>query len=372
MHDNLADAQPEFRQWLTDGIPEKQTLAASLIGLPANEREAWLDAHPEALNYHTFEELLEEASLQLDRDAIAAGTLTAFIVAHADRVMVPPDAEIARLMLLTNAWRERGNALHLVRDIPGMEAAYLRGLEVADSDPALAPESAALRRGLALVEFYRGNTEQSLAMLHAGLPLFRETGDLTNVLKSLYFEAYMEYGRDHDEIARAIYTDILAVAEEHGDRGMQARAHLNLGHCNRRLRARHAAIEHFTASLPLLQECGMTGEIIRVEWGVALLGAMDDPAAALPVLDRFRDEFLATGRIGEAAWASLDTVTALHDAGHEPEARALAIQTFEFFASHNMPREAMQALSDIRDAALEERLTAELLKTLGKQVTDAF
>ncbi|MEA2490833.1 MAG: hypothetical protein QOH21_2625 [Acidobacteriota bacterium] len=372
MHDDSVYAQTEFRQWLTDGIPDRQTLAASLIGLPPDEREGWLADHPAALNYHTFEELLEEASLQLDRDAIAAEALTAFIVAHVDRVTVPPDADIARLMLLANAWRERGNALHLVSDLPGMEAAYLRALELADSDPALAPESAALRRGLALVEFYRGNADQAVAMIRAGLPLFRETGDLTNVLKSLYFEAYIEYGRVHDEIARAIFIDILDVAEEHGDRVMQARAHLNLGHCNRRLRARRAAIDHFTASLPLLQECGMTGEIIRVEWGIALLGAMDDPAAALPVLDRFRDEFLATGRIGEAAWASLDTVTALHDAGHEAEARALAIELFGFFASHNMPREAMQALSEIRDAALEERLTAELLETLGKRVADAF
>lgn len=372
MLDNSVYAEAEFRQWVTDGIPEDHQHAETLLALPAEHREPWLASHPEALRYHTFDELIRAASVQLDRDAQNAGALTALIVANVDRVPVPTGAAIARLMMRVNAWRERGNALRNLSDIGGMESAYRRGLELADSDPALAPESAALRRGLALVLYYRGHYEEALAMIRADLPLFREIGDLANLLKSIYFEAYIEYGVGHDEIARDSYADLLAVAEQHGDRMMQARAHLNLGHCTRRLGDRQAAIDHFTASRPLLEECGMTGEIIRVEWGLALLPAIDEPASVLPVLDRFRDEFLTSGRLAEAGWVSLDTLDALHMAGHQPEARRLAIELVDFFASRGMPREALQALADLRDAAEGDQLTSALIKEIAERLGAAF
>lgn len=116
----------------------------------------------------------------------------------------------------------------------------------------------------------------------------------------------------------------------------------------------------------------MTGEIIRVDWGLALLPAIDDPAAVRPVLDRFRDEFLASGRLAEAGWVSLDTLDALHIAGHKPEAHRLAIELVDFFAARGMPREALQALADLRAAAEDDQLTSALIKEIAERLSAAF
>jgi hypothetical protein len=165
--------------------------------------------------------------------------------------------------------------------------------------------------------------------------------------------------------------DVLEEATVDGNLMIRARSHANLGHCTRRLGDRKAAIRHFTAALPLLRECGMTAEVVRYEWGLVLLDGVDDPEGALPVLERIRDEFLATARVADAAWVSLDTVDLLLDSGHPEEAGRLAADLYEFFSTRQLPYAAMVALGALRDAALDGGLTTKLIEEITARVTSA-
>ena len=331
MNDQNRDAQAELNQWVTSGTAEQSISAKTLIRLTAEERPAWLDSHPEALNFHTFEELIAAVPGVVDRDPLDAGALSELIVGHLDQLRVPGFAEGALRRNHVQAWRVRGNALRNLGQDDGAFDAYQRGRTIAESDPALAPQAAALRRGIALILHYRGQSAEALAMIRADIPYFLSLGDAANVLLSKFYIASIEYEIGDNETARELFLDILEEATAQGNLMFRARAHTNLGHCTRRLGDRNAAIHHFTEALPLLRECGMTAEVVRCEWGLALLEAVKDPEGALPVLERIRAELLATGRIKDAAWVSLDAVDTLLDSGHPEQAGRLAASLYEFF-----------------------------------------
>ena len=345
-------------------MEEGAHLAESLLALPAEEREGWLAQHPEALAYHTFLDLIRGVAHAIGRDPRDAVALSELIVRHMDRVAVPPDSQILQMALHINGWRERGNALRNVGELPEARVAFDRGLALAQSNPALIVEEAIMQRGIGLLLHHAKDHEGALRAIRASIPIFQAINDQLQVLRSRLLEGFVEYNRGGNEVALHIFEETAELSRELGDAETRARSHTNAAHSARRLGMRDRALAHFTTAAELLQQCGLTAETIRAEWGFTLLEAGDDLGAIIPALDRIRDQFLATGRQIDAAWVSLDVVMLLRDADRHEEAIHLAISLFEFFMQHGLPEEAMRALKELRLAAEEGNLTTELLEEI--------
>jgi tetratricopeptide (TPR) repeat protein len=364
MHTTLMEAEAEFRQWLTTDRAEGRQSATTVGGLDEETRERWAAENRNALTYQVFVALIDDAVRGLDRGPKATESLTSFIVQHIEHVSVPPGAEIAHLLLEVNAWRERGNALRNVGDLPGAAAAYQRALELASPDPFLASEAAIMRRGLALLQHYRGESLEALRIIRADIPIFDAVDDIPNVLRSRFFEGAIEYEIGHDDIAREIFLETLALSRQLGDPVTEARSLTNAGHAARRLGERDEAFRLLTLGLEHLQRCGMTAEVPRAEWGLALLA---DGADLLITLERIRNQFVDSGRPIDAAWVSLDTVALLLDTQRPAEAATLAAELVEFFATLNLPRESMEALNELRDAAMDGELTGGFVEEITRK-----
>lgn len=111
----------------------------------------------------------------------------------------------------------------------------------------------------------------------------------------------------------------------------------------------------------------MTAEVPRAEWGLALLAGAGDPDSLLPTLERIRRQFVDSGRPIDAAWVSLDTVALLLDAERPAEAATLAAELVEFFATLNLPHQSMEALNELRDAAMDGGLTGGLVEEITRK-----
>jgi tetratricopeptide (TPR) repeat protein len=367
MRTNLAAAEAEFRQWVTEGMEEGTHDAATLLALPAEEREPWMQQHPEALRYHTFVDLIQGVTRAIGRDPLEAVALSDLIVRHVDRVPVPSDAGVVHILLRINAWRERGNALRNIGEYAAAGEAFHTGLALAESSPALIVEVAIMKRGVGLILHHQKDHEGALRALREGVPIFRAVHDRLQLLRTRLIEGYIEYGTD-DGIALEIFEETLELSRELGDADTEARSHANAAHCARRLGFRERATVHFTAAAEHLQRCGLTAETIRAEWGLTLMEAGDNPSAILPALDRIRDRFLATGRKADAAWVSLDVVILLGDDGRHDDAARLAISLVETFATLGLPAEALRALAELRDAASQGTMTTALLEDIQERL----
>jgi tetratricopeptide (TPR) repeat protein len=335
--------------------------------LDEQERDRWLASNSKALTYQVFNALIDDAVRGLDRGPKETEALTSFIVRHIEQVTVPHGAEIAHLLLEVNAWRERGNALRNVGDLPGAAAAYQQALQLARPDPFLASEVAIMRRGLALLQHYRGESVEALRIIREDIPIFESVDDIPNVLRSRFFEGAIEYEIGHDDIAREIFLETLALSRELRDAVTEARSLTNAGHAARRLGERDEALRLLTLGLEHLQRCGMTAEVPRAEWGLALLAGADDQSSLLITLERIRQQFVDSGRPIDAAWVSLDTVALLLDADRPTEAAALAADLVEFFATLDLPLQSMEALNELRAAAMDGQLTNDFVQAITRK-----
>jgi tetratricopeptide (TPR) repeat protein len=255
-----------------------------------------------------------------------------------------------------------------VGELAEARVAFDRGLSLAQSNPALIVEEAVMQRGIGLLLHHAKDHEGALRHIRLGIPVFRAINDQLQLLRSRLLEGFVEYNRGGNEIALHIFEETAELSRELGDHETRARSYANAAHSARRLGLRDRALAHFTTAAELLQQCGLTAETIRAQWGFTLLEAGDDPAAIIPALDRIRDQFLATGRKIDAAWVSLDVVMLLRDAGRHEEASRLAISLIEFFTKHGLPEEAMRALKELRLAAEEGNLTTELLEEIQQRL----
>ena len=367
MRTKLAAAETEFRQWVTAGMEEGTHAGATLLALPADARETWLEQHPEGLSYHTFVDLIQGVTRAIGRDPLDAVALSDLIVRHIDRVPIPPDAEVVHILLRINAWRERGNALRNIAEYAAAGEAFQNGLALAESSPALIVEVAIMKRGVALILHHQKNHEGALSALREGVPIFRAVQDHLQLLRTRLIEGFIEYGTN-DSNALNIFEETLELSRQLGDAETEARSYANAAHCARRLGMREKAMAYLTAAAERLARCGLTAETIRAEWGFTLLEAGDRPSDILPALDRIRDRLIATGRKADAAWVSLDVVMLLGDDGRHEDAARLAISLLETFSKLGLPAEAMRALEELRDAAAQGKMTPELLAEIQERL----
>jgi transcriptional regulator with XRE-family HTH domain/tetratricopeptide (TPR) repeat protein len=106
-------------------------------------------------------------------------------------------------------------------------------------------------------------------------------------------------------------------------------------------------------------------DLLRIDWlagkVAAGLGRADE---AVALLMRLREQFLATDNAYDFALVTLELAEVHAALGRTTEVKALARQSAPFFAGQGVHREAQQALALFCRATEDDRLTAELLRSL--------
>lgn len=348
----------ELRAWLNGGLDAARRDAGEMTSRPRDAWPEWIEGHPHALTYQFANAILDASVAARDRDPAEAVALTGLLIERVERIPVP-DA-ILRGGLESRIWIEHGNALLLIEDAAGALDAFHYAQAVATSSPSLPLFAAMARRGAAYARHKMGHSEEALRIIREDIPVFEAHHALGDVLRSRFFEATIEYERDHFEPARRMFSSALALAERQRDDRMLARLYNNLGHCERQLGHRDAALSYLLQALVSFDRLGMTGEPFRAQWGIDLLRADEGAVtSAITALRALIDKLIAEDRMMEAARVALDVVELLVLSERHEHVKKLASELVSVFDRANMPREKLRAFAALRAATAERVLTRE-------------
>jgi tetratricopeptide (TPR) repeat protein len=106
-------------------------------------------------------------------------------------------------------------------------------------------------------------------------------------------------------------------------------------------------------------------DLLRVDWLAGKVAAgLGRPDEALALLLRVRGEFMAEKNFYVAALLTVELAEVHAGLGHTAEVKALARESAPIFEDQQVHREAQRALAVFRQAAEEERVSDELLRSL--------
>jgi tetratricopeptide (TPR) repeat protein len=210
----------------------------------------------------------------------------------------------------------------------------------------------------ALFAHDEGDDDRALQFLDTARRSCAAEGNERGLLKAGLLQAGFLY--ENGEVGRAdqLWASLLPVAERLRDDVERARILLNRGHCARRQQRYEDAARLFAAALPLFHTCGMDGEAQKIVWGVASIAReRGHLEAALPILARARNAFVARGMILEAGILSLDMLDLLVLAGAQHRVRPLAVELVALFTDAHMPAQMTRVVAHL----VRERVTRAMI-----------
>ena len=354
--------------WLAAPEPAREDVAAILRSAPS-EWPAWFAAHPTASTFHFFDALLDVAVDNLDRDPELALELTRFVTANADSVAIPPGAEVAGDFLRGRMWRVHASALRYAGDLRGAVEAFDRSAAIFRSVDAAEPETAAAVRGAAFVRHELGESGDHRGVIHETVDVFMAGNDIAGAVRSMIYEAGIVFDRAQYAAAAAIFEEALHLAERLGDEATIAALCNNLGHCAQRRGDREKAARYLARALHIYERHALVAARPRAVWGFAQLMADEgliEPAVR--AIEAVAQDLLAAGMPLEAAAAWLDMLEVLALAGRTSHVETLAPQILRTFTAAGMEREALRALSLVRDHAAAGGVTPEQIRSAWNDV----
>ncbi len=358
-----------FVAWLSTGREAAAEHVAQIGALPPSEWDTWVADHPEALSAHMLHGLLELAYAEEDRDAPRAFALTRLVLRHLDDAVAPETAGLALVLLRGHAWRVHASAARLMGDHRGALHAYETAAGIFRTAPVATAEQAAAERAAAFTRHELGENGGAQQIIRASLHVFAAHNDIANLVRSLIFDAAIEFDAGRYEEAASIFEKALPYAESLEDHATVAALTNNLGHCAQLLGRQDVAARYLAQALKLYEQRGMLAARPRALWGLAQLaaekGAFDVAVAEMKAIS---NELLAGGMPLEAACASLDMIELHVICSRQGELVPLLRELVVTFTNAGLQREALTTLSYLRDMAQERRIEIETVEESWAQL----
>jgi tetratricopeptide (TPR) repeat protein len=305
--------------------------AGALLAVPAAERDALLDAHPEWLRTGTFDELLKAAREELDQNVHRAEELTTFALRHIPRLTARPEGEM--LLELVAGTAEKDHASVLFRQGTDLAAAMRhveRAIHIFDRRGALHVDRSGARLVEAQIWHARGETPLALEILAECRAVFAQQGDARRFVKTVAQEGICHFDRGRLREAHRAFVEALGEAERIGDARETARLRNSLANWALEMGQWVVARRYFVQALLEFTALEMTSEVQRALWGIAELDARQGNVdGAVRLLRQVYQEFLDRGMHADAALVYLDIGIKLDAAVPE---RGLAKGTCQYFA----------------------------------------
>ncbi|HEX3581728.1 MAG TPA: tetratricopeptide repeat protein [Thermoanaerobaculia bacterium] len=348
---------------------EAERLLHELIAIPGRLAFSNLGARR---RYHTagvVRRLLRAADVACDSAPLDALTFADSAIAVSERLTGYPPSVVHDLR--ANAWKERANALTTL----GQYDAALDALDHAEREfdraPGIPLGRAVVQHARAIVYAHRGDFNRAGKVASETIAAYAQLGQTDRYMRARHLMANLLFTQGDIRGASAIYEELLAWGEAEGDLHWVARASNTLGRCALELGNTSAAVQSFHKSIAAFRELGMSAEVLRPEWGMALVVlASDQPAEALRRLDRVRAAFHTRSMLTDEALVSLDMMDALHALARDSEIVALATQIIQTFTRAGMLTSALTAFAYLKEAATRGAVTPRLTKHVRDFLSD--
>jgi len=263
--------------------------------------------------------------------------------------------------LTGTAWKERANALRYL-------GAYPAALEALDHATRAYRQLPLPDFELAIVSFVRATIFQKSEQLDRAIGLAEESarvfasfGDHQRYTFARMVTAGAYFHQQRYADALQVFADLMARTGP-ADAILTARLALNAGMCELRLGRLAAAGEHFTSALAVFEHAGLATESIRTRWSLAELalagGRHAEGTAALRGVLAACEE---AGMMIDAALVLLDLADTLLGSGQGAEVAMACARLVKLFQDAGMVNSALLALSFVREAAQQGRMSHEIV-----------
>ncbi|MEA2490163.1 MAG: hypothetical protein QOH21_1955, partial [Acidobacteriota bacterium] len=269
MDPTRSDAFLSFVHDWSDTAESAAATAGRLARLTPAQRNRRALTHPAELTWFVLDALTDLSIDARRRDLTEAEELAAFVEQHAAAAPLRDPADYPAMTLRARAAREHGNALRQKDQVTEALVAFERAAALYDSSPAAARDSAAMLRGIGLVQHQLQDSLAGIAKIRAAAALFEEVGDQGGVALSLLYEASVLYEADDPASAAPLFRRALHIARELGDEPLQAALQGNLAHCAVWAGQLAVAVAFFHSAMTLYEKHGMLTDRPRLLWGLA-------------------------------------------------------------------------------------------------------
>lgn len=343
---------------------EAETLLKDLLKRPPAERWRMVEEYVAYRTWALCERTAFESAKLAAHDADAALDLARLAVRMAE---LTPGSEGWRSRvgglcrgLLANAYRVKG-------DFPASDEAFIRSDRLwqagAAADPGLILDGTRLLDLKASLRRHQGRFEESLGLLKQALAASRS--DETTVRLLLVKSATLEQMGDSQGAIEALQL-ARPLIEKQGD--LRSRWVLEFNLCTTLGDAgRHVEAEELLPKVRRLAlDLGNGLDLLRCRWLQGRLSAGQGKLEeAVADLEAVAGELVALAIAFDTAQACLDLAQLYLRQGRPAEVKRLAGQIVAVFKAQRVQREALAAVILFREAAEQERATAELARKLS-------
>jgi tetratricopeptide (TPR) repeat protein len=334
--------------------------AAALLTLSDEDLSPAIVNIPDEELLGVLEYMLDAAHEELDREPKRARRYTDLVLAHIGRVHVPRGAEPFIELLHAQAWKEHGNALHTLGDLPGALTATRQGIGALGANPAYTLERADLELLEAHIHHDQGDWEMALARVRACAAQFRAHGDMRRAVRARTTEGGFLYERRHYAEAEHAWRAASDDAARANDEETRVRLANNLGHCAVQRGDYTTASAYFTTALVGFDTLGMEADRQRALWGFAsILAKTDQVPEAIAQLNAVQADFLAREMVLDAALVTLAIVELLVKVDRVALFPSVCKNLVETFANAGMTANALIALAYLEECAHRRTVTSE-------------
>lgn len=355
-----------FAAALAQERAEAPELFVELLRRPAGDRVALVASDPRFRTWGVLELLIERSLATATRDAEAAEALAGLALRLADRLDDGFYGPASLEDLRARAWGSLANARRVRSDLHGAEQAFSsasghlrRGTQDPLEEAILLDLEGSLRRD-------QRRFSEAFALFRRAEVLFRTAGDLHRAGRSLVNLSTVHYFAG--EIGKAI--SVLSRAVPLIDAEQEPRLLLCAQHnlvdyltiAGRIAEARQA----YSATRVLYRDFAEPWVQSRRKWVRArILRGLGKVELAESLFLRARDGFLAEGIPYDTALVSLELATLYAEHGRTADLRRLAGEMLPIFSSLQIHREALAALSFLRQAIESERASLGLVTAVA-------
>jgi tetratricopeptide (TPR) repeat protein len=340
-----------------------EEVVADLLRLtPAAEWSSLIGA-PELQNSAAVEQLIEEVRNRVERTPTDALMLADVATTIAESLPENSYPGIVLGQVRAMAWKERANTL---RYLARYEEA-LDSIQTAEASIS-AFASASFDRAIvgmvkAMILHHTGKKSEATELLGECRRVFADHRDAKMLLYAGWIEGNFHYEEGQYKQAEDVYTELLRLARETGDRELVARIEHNLGFCATQFGDFRRANIHFSNGIAVFNDIGATLEAARSERGAGrTLIAKGQSSAGLAYLRNARTAFAKAGVIHEAALSGLEIVETLLKRGDRDGAHTLAREVADEISATELGEEVVVAMHRL------ETMFAEAADDLAIQV----
>lgn len=307
-------------------------------------------------------------SARAEEEQAPRGALGLLLIAE---ILLPLAQDYAQAPeALADLWKERANALMVLGDYPAALAACDHASAIYALRPVAAFDLAFTVWSRASIYFQMGRYDDALALARRAATTLRQFGATQHELQVRVLLACIQYEQGSIDLAERAFTKLLEPLKEHDDRLTEARVLANIA-CCRLLREDTAGADEFARqAIELYEAFGLSTEILRTEWAMAIVDLRrGHRAQGLAALDRIAQSFRDQGLVVDGAEVELDIVAELLTAQEHQQAAAIAGRLATIFMGAEARVSTARALAYLREAALAATATPDLVRAVRHVLT---